>query len=249
MAVTVGKKVAVITGASKGIGAATAIAFAKDSYDVVINYLSDEDAAKKVAETVTATGNHALLVQADVFTAAGVEKLFAAIAQAHTTIDVLVNNAGLPSEPAFGQWAAQDITDSFTANVTSAILCTQAAAPLMSSGGSILFTSSIYGLPFGGDTSLALYSAGKAALNSFAQTMAEQLAPRIRCNIVAPGFTKTPTWDNVDPAAVQACLDETLQKEWVTAEEIASSFVFLAKTPHITAQTIVVDAGRQRKFR
>lgn len=84
---------------------------------------------------------------------------------------------------------------------------------------------------------------------NFAQTMAEKLAPDIRCNVVAPGTTKTPAWDGVDPVYLEKSLGMMLQKEWVTAEEIADAFVFLANTPHLNAQTIVVDGGWQKKLR
>jgi 3-oxoacyl-[acyl-carrier protein] reductase len=242
-------KVAVVTGASKGIGAATAIAFAKAGYDVVVNYLHDEQAAKAVAAQIEAEGQAAMLVQADVFSDEGVAQLYSSVSSKFPKIDVLVNNAGLPKEPAFGEYTYESVTASLGGNITSAVLCTQAFAPMINDGGSILFTSSIYGLNFGGNPNLALYSAGKAALINFTQTMAEKFAPHIRCNVVAPGTTKTPTWDGVAEEYVQKSLDMTLQKEWVAAEEIADAFVFLASTPHITAQTITIDAGWQKKIR
>lgn len=242
-------KVAIVTGASKGIGAATAIAFGKAGYDVVVNYRSDHSSAQQVVDAIEAAGQKAAPVQADVFTDDGVRHLFEVAAKEFGKIDVLVNNAGLPEEPEFGKWTQEAVNRSLNNNVTSAALCTQAAVPLVKEGGSILFTGSIYGLNFGGSPSLTLYSAGKAALINFAQAMAEKLAPHIRCNVVAPGTTKTPAWDGASPAYVQKSLDMTLQKEWVAAEEIADTFVFLAKTPHITAQTIVVDAGWQKKIR
>lgn len=242
-------KVAIVTGASKGIGAATAIAFARAGYDVVVNYRSDQTAAQEVGKVIEATGQKAVVVRDDVFTDNGVQHLFEVAGKEFGKIDVLVNNAGLPEEPEFGNWTQEAINKSLNNNVTSAVLCTQTAVPLMNERGSILFTSSIYGLNFGGSPSLTLYSAGKAALINFTQAMAEKLAPRIRCNVVAPGTTKTPAWDSASPAYVQKSLDMTLQKEWVAAEEIADTFVFLANTPHITAQTIVVDAGWQKKIR
>jgi len=242
-------RVAVVTAASKGIGSSTAVAFAHAGYDVVINYNHDTEAAQATAQAVELTGQKATIVQADVFAETGVNKLFAAIKQTYGTIDVLVNNAGLPEEPPFGKWTEATISRSLAGNVVSAALCTQATVPLMKKGGSILFTSSIYGLNFGGSPSLTLYSAGKAAIINLAQSMAEKLAPDIRCNVVAPGTTKTPAWDGASKAYVDTSLGMTLQKEWVAADEIADAFVFLTQAPHITAQTIVVDAGWQKKVR
>jgi 3-oxoacyl-[acyl-carrier protein] reductase len=243
-------KVAVITGASKGIGAATAIAFGRDGYDVVVNYLSDKSAAETVAKTIETDGRKALLVQADVYTEAGIKQLFDTVAKEFGHLDVLVSNAGFTREPSFGEWTLNDITKSFTSMFAPAALCTQAAVPLMENGGSILYTSSVNGLSFGGNPSVPFYSAAKAAVINFTESMAEKLATQnIRCNVVAPGTTKTPFWDGIDPARAQKNLDMTLLKDWVEPEEIAAAFVFLANTPHMSAQTIVVDGGWEKKSR
>lgn len=243
-------KVAVITGASKGIGAATAIAFGRAGYDVVINYANDETSAEAVAKNIEAAGTIAITVQADAYTEAGIKQLFEVVSKEFGHIDVLVSNAGFASEPVFGEWTQSDIANSFTVMLASAALCTQAAVPLMKDGGCILFTSSVNGLNFGGNPGVPFYSAAKAAIINFSQSMAEKLAPsNIRCNVVAPGTTKTPFWDGKDPARAQKNLDMTLQKEWVEPEEIASAFVFLAQTPHMNAQTIAVDGGWQKKSR
>ncbi|HSX05631.1 MAG TPA: SDR family oxidoreductase [Candidatus Saccharimonadales bacterium] len=241
-------KVVVITAASKGIGAATALAFGKAGYDVVLNYKNDTAAAKAVVRKIDQLGQKAIMVQADVFTPAGIDTLFAEVAKHFPKIDVFVNNAADPSEPKFGDYTLQDVASSLNANFGATVLCTQAAAQLMETG-CILFVSSIYGLPFAGNPSLILYSASKAAMINFAQTTAEKLAPKIRCNVVAPGTTRTPSWDGVADEYVQTSLGMTLQKEWVEPEEIADALVFLAATPHITAQTITVDAGWQKKIR
>lgn len=241
-------KVAVVTGASKGIGAATAIAFGKAGYDVVVNYKSDTKSAQDVANEIKKYGQKVILSQADVFTEDGVMILIDEIKSKYKKIDVFVNNAGNPSETEFGAYTANNIKDSLMANFMSSVLCTQEAVKLIDKG-SILFTSSVYGLQFGGNPSLALYSAGKAAMISFTQTISERLAPNIRCNAVAPGSTKTPAWDGVNPEYAQKSLDMTLQKEWVEPQEIADAFVFLAETPHITGQTIVIDSGWQKKIR
>lgn len=241
-------KVAVITAASRGIGAATAVAFGNAGYDVVVNYKSDEEAAATVIKQIEECGQRAIAVQADVFTEEGIGTLFQAVKATFSQIDVMVNNAANPNEPKFGEYTYDDIHSSLAANFGATVLCTQEAVKLMDAG-VILFTSSIYGLPFGGNPGLTLYSASKAAVINFAQTMAEKLAPAIRCNVVAPGMTKTPAWDGVSEDYKRQCLDMTLQKEWVEAEEIAATLVFLARTPHINGQTVTVDAGWQKKSR
>lgn len=241
-------KTVVVTGSSKGIGAETALAFGKNGYDVVVNYATDATAAENVVSQIEAFGQKAIAVKADVFSEDGIHKLFDAIKPNYGKIDVFINNAGHPEEPEFGRYTLNDINNSINNNFLSTVLCTQEATKIIENG-SILFTSSIYGLQFGGNPRMALYSAGKAAMINFAQTMAEKLSPDIRCNVVAPGTTKTPAWDGVSPEYSEKSLSMNLIKEWVDPKEIASAFVFLAETPHITGQTIVIDGGWQKKIR
>jgi 3-oxoacyl-[acyl-carrier protein] reductase len=242
------KQVAVITAASRGIGAATALAFGKAGYDVVVNYRTNKIAADKIVDKVNKSGSNAIAIQADVFTEAGVKNLFKEIQKTYKTINILVNNAGIADEPDFEGLTLDTIIESLSGNFISAVLCTQAAVPIMKKGSSILFVSSIYGLNYGGATGLPLYSAAKAGIINFAQTMADRLAPDIRCNVVAPGVTKTDAWDGVDPNYIKMRLSQALQPEWVQPSEIADALVFLAKTPHTNASTVVVDGGWLKKF-
>lgn len=241
-------KVLVVTGASKGIGSATALEFGKAGYDVVINFKNDVQSAQDLVNQIERLGQKAISVQADIATEKGVIKLFETLKNSFSKIDTFINNAGDPNEPIFGEYSLGKISKSFEMNIASSVLCTQEAVKLMDTG-SILFTSSVYGLQFGGNPGLVLYSAAKAAMINFAQTMAEKLAPKIRCNVVAPGTTKTPGWDGVADEYVQKSLSMSLLKEWVAAEEIAKAFLFLAETPHINGQTIVIDGGWQKKIR
>ncbi len=242
------RKRVLITGASKGIGAATALEFAKAGYDVVINYKSDKTAAEAVAQKARTHKVQAEIVQADVFTEQGVKKLYKSATKNNKKLDVLVNNAGYADEPEFSSLTYQDIVDSLSANFISAVLCTQVFIPAINKGGAILFNSSIYGMSMSGNPGLAIYSAGKAAIVNFAQTMAEMLAPNIRCNVVAPGVTKTPAWDSASKDYINMRLNQSLQKEWVNAADIGTAFVFLAENPHVNATTIAVDAGWMKKF-
>jgi 3-oxoacyl-[acyl-carrier protein] reductase len=117
----------------------------------------------------------------------------------------------------------------------------------MQATASVLNISSIYGLDQGGKISMPLYSAAKAGIINFTQVMAQKYAPHIRFNTVAPGFTQTPHWKGIAPEYVEACLNTNLQPEFVQPEEIAKAPLFLTKTPHINAETLVVDAGRSKK--
>ncbi len=241
-------KVVLITGASKGIGAATALAFAEAGYDVIINYKDDESAAKLVAEKAKANKGEAKTIKADVFTEEGVAHLFNSVSKIYDNIDVLVNNAGYADEPDFNELTYQGIVDSLSGNFISAVLCTKAFVPIINKDGSILYNSSIYGINYGSNPGLPIYSAGKAAIVNFAQSMAEKLAPNIRCNVVAPGVTKTPAWDSAGKEYIDMRINQTLQREWVDPSDIADAFVFLAQNPHMNAATIVVDAGWMKKF-
>ncbi len=241
-------KIAVVTGSSRGIGAATAEAFGREGYEVIVNYRTDEQGAQSLVKTITDSGSRAVSVQADIFQEEGIDRLFQTVEAEYGRLDVLVNNVGSSGGVSFGAYTITNITEKFIGNVASAMLCTQRAVPLMREGGSVLFNSSINGMPFCASPDSTLYAAGKAALCSFAQAMAEGLAPKgIRCNVVAPGFTRTSAWDKRDPYLTRQQLDMTLQGEFVSPEEVAGAFVFLAETPHITAQTIVVDAGLQKR--
>jgi NAD(P)-dependent dehydrogenase (short-subunit alcohol dehydrogenase family) len=242
-------RVVVITGASKGIGAATAKAFAQAGYDVVINYLQDKRAAEQTASVVKQVGTNAHMFQADIYTESGIKQLFDYAQETYKEIDVFINNAGGPPEPDFGDYDRASIIASLDGGFISAVLCTQAASQLIKPGGCILYTSSIYGLNQGGSPNRALYSAGKAAMINFAQTMAQELAPRkIRCNIVAPGMTNTSHWQTRSEAYRKQRLNMSLQKEFVEPEEVANAFLFLAETPHATGTTLVLDAGWNKKF-
>src|ERR1051325_10796829 len=172
------RRVAVVTGASKGIGAATAEAFGKEGYEVMVTSLSDADGADRLVDTIEKQGSRAIGVQADMFSEEGVERLFQTVEDEFGRLDVLVNNVGSSGGVHFGTYTIANITEKFIGNVASAMLCTQRAVPLMRRGGSVLFNSSVNGMPFCASPDSALYGAGKAALGSFAQAMAEGLAPQ-----------------------------------------------------------------------
>lgn len=242
-------KVVVITGASKGIGAATAKRLASAGYDVVINYLQDKKAAEQTSAEVKKVGVNAIVIRADVYTESGIQKLFSEIQKTYEKIDVFINNAGGPPEPDFGSYDRSSVIAALDGGLISAVLCTQAAAKIIKPGGCILFTSSIYGLNQGGSPNRALYSAGKAAMINFSQTMAQELAPRkIRSNIVAAGMTNTSHWQIRSETYRKQRLNMSLQKEFVEPEEVANAFLFLADSPHATGTTLVIDAGWSKKF-
>ena len=183
-------KTAVITGASKGIGAGIALAFAKEGANVVVNYARGKDDAEKVAANIKNAGGKAITVQADVSNKTDVDKLFSESTKAFGTIDILVNNAGVYEFAPLDQITEDSYRRQFDLNVLGTLLSTQAAVKSMNGGGSIINLSSVVSLtppPTG-----SVYSATKGAVDVITRSLAQELGPRkIRVNSLAPGLVET----------------------------------------------------------
>ena len=184
-------KVALVTGASKGIGAAIAQVLAAAGARVVVNYASSRAGAERVVSAIQAAGGQALAIGADVANAVEVERLMTETVSAYGKLDILVNNAGLYQPAPLGQITEADFHRHFNLNVLGVILTTQAALPhFPPEGGVIVQTSSVVATlcPPG----IGGYSATKAALDALTRTFARELAPRrIRVNGVSPGLIAT----------------------------------------------------------
>src|SRR5437773_6073330 len=180
-------KVAVVTGASKGIGASIAKHLAAQGASVVVNYASSKSGADKVVSEITAQGGKAIAVQADVAKKADIERLFADTRKAFGQLDVLVNNAGVYEFLPLEQITEEHFHRQFNLNVLGLILTTQEAVKqFASTGGSVINISSIASTntPATG----AVYSASKAAVDAVTKSLARELGPRkIRVNAINPG--------------------------------------------------------------
>ena len=184
-------KVAVVTGASKGIGAGIAKRLAAEGATVVVNFAADEDGADRVVEDLSRTGGKALAIRASVANEADVARLFEAVHEAFGRVDVLVNNAGVYAFGPTDSLSVAEFGRHFDTNVLGLLLTTKAALPLFpATGGSIVNISSVVSTM--APAAAAIYVGTKGAVDSITKSLAKELAPRkIRVNGVNPGFVIT----------------------------------------------------------
>jgi len=240
-------KTAVVTGASKGIGAGIAKAFGKEGANVVVNYARDKEDAEKVAAAIEKAGGKAITVQADVSRQADVDRLFEVTKKTFGTVDVLVNNAGVYEFAPIDQVTEASYRRMFDLNVLGTVLSTQAALKSMNGSGSIINVSSVAALtpiPTG-----SLYSATKGAVDVITRTLAEELGPRkIRVNSLAPGLVET---EGTRAAGTsEGNFKETIVARTPlgrvgTVDDIAKVAVFLASDDSgwITGEVLPVGGG------
>ncbi|MFK5597216.1 glucose 1-dehydrogenase [Methylobacterium sp. HMF5984] len=183
-------KVAVVTGASKGIGAGIAKALAQDGAAVVVNYASSKAGAEAVVAAITAAGGRAIAVQGDVSQAAQAQAVIEAAVTAFGRLDVLVNNSGVYDFAAIEEITEAHYRKLFDVNVLGVLLATQAAAKHLGEGGSIVNISSA--ITHVHTPTAAVYAGTKGALNAISGVLANELGPRrIRVNTVSPGYVVT----------------------------------------------------------
>jgi len=240
------KKIALVTGASRGIGRACAIALGKKGYTVIINYNSNEDAANEVKKIIEENGSEAGIVKANVSDLNEVKQMFREITKTYGKIDVLVNNAGIVKDEYVLMMTPDTIDQCLNLNIKGYMYCSQQAALKMFSKkkGCIINVSSVSSLLAVAGQSV--YSATKGAVNSMTATMAKELAPYgIRVNAVAPGFIATDMVDKLPEDKKEEYIQTIPFGRFGEPEEVGNVVAMLAsdEAAYITGQVLVIDGG------
>ncbi|MCA0452495.1 MAG: 3-oxoacyl-[acyl-carrier-protein] reductase [Chloroflexi bacterium] len=239
-------KIAIVTGASRGIGAGIAQLLAKRGATVVVNYNSSPDAANAVVEKITSEGGKALAVKADVSEEEGANELVKVTVDTYGKLDILVNNAGTTRDNLIMMMKPDDFDVVLKTNLRSTWLCSKAAVKTMMRKryGRIINITSISGIAGnGGQTN---YSASKAGIIGFTKSLAREVASRnITVNAVAPGFVLTDLTKDL-PADITSKLNDNIPLgRWGAIDDVAYSTAFLAsdEAAYITGHVLVVDGG------
>ncbi len=235
-----------ITGASRGIGAACAREFAREGYAVAVHYRQSEAQALALCEELTAAGHEAAAVCADVRDSAAVRRMTALVEERFGFIDVLVNNAGVAMQKLFTDTTDSDWDDMIASDLSSVFYCCRAVAPAMirEHRGCIVNIASMWG-EVGASCEVA-YSAAKAGVIGLTKALAKELGPSgIRVNAVSPGVVMTDMMAGFSAEDVAALKDETPLCTLGAPEDIARTAVFLAsdRARYITGQVLGVNGG------
>lgn len=234
-------RVAIVTGASRGIGRAIALAFAREGADVIVNYLRSEEQALETRDQILDMGRGSLAVQADVSSASEVESMVLETVETLGRVDVLVNNAGViePFDfegPDYDRW--QRMVD---VNVKGMLLCSRAVAGHMRKGGGGRIINIVVK-----ETKGSLdYIMTKAAGEVLTRGLARELAPTILVNAIAPGYVDTGWISQLNDEERESVKGQILLRRWGEPEDVARVAVFLASddSSYLTGTTILVDGG------
>ncbi len=240
-----GKK-ALVTGASRGIGRAIALALAAEGADVAVNYAGSEAAAKEVAAEIEALGRKAVVIQADISSNAAAAAMIDQAVKEFGRLDILVNNAGITRDGLLMRMKEADWDAVLTTNLKGVFNCTKAVVKYMmkQKSGSIVSISSVVGLT--GNAGQANYAAAKAGVIGFTKAVAKEVAARgSNVNAVAPGFIKTDMTAALPDKVVEGMLANIPLNKLGEPSDIARAVVFLVSddAKYITGQTLHVDGG------
>lgn len=238
-------KTILITGASKGIGSATAEAFAAEGANIIVHYHTNKAKAEELVHKLKEMSVKATSVSADIASPQEVTKMFEQIHKSFNGLDVVINNAGVFDEKDSPN-NLEAFHRIFATNFFGQIDVTRQARKIMSTG-KIIFISSAHAKLGNGRPSAIAYSSSKAALESYIKNLAKDAAPDILVNAVAPGRTLTPMWGDMTDSKKAKLAADHLTNRWIDPSEIAQAVVFLAKNDSVCGEVLVVDGGMSLK--
>jgi len=238
-------KVAIVTGASKGIGAAIALQLAQEGYQLVINYNGNQQKAE-VVKGLCEKYQTAIVVQADVAKSEDAKRLCDTALETFGRIDVLVNNAGITKDNLLLRMSESDFDDVLSTNLKGTFLMCKNVSKIMMKqrSGSIINISSVVGIT--GNAGQANYAASKAGIIGLTKSLAKEFASRnIRVNAVAPGFIQSDMTDQLDQEIIANLSAQIPMKRLGDPQDIANTVAFLVseKSSYLTGQVICVDGG------
>lgn len=239
-------KTVLITGSSRGIGAETARLFAKEGYNVVINYNFSEKDAQALCDELLKINPNVIAIKANVGIENEVKDMFLQIKKTFGEIDVLVNNAGISKIGVINDFSEKDWDNMFSVNVKGAFLCIKEAIPMMlfKGKGKIINLSSMWGIS--GASCEVCYSSTKAAIIGLTKSLAKELGPsKINVNCIAPGVIETEMNKSLTEEDIKVLKDETPLMRIGSPLDVAKAILFLASSnsDFITGQVLGVDGG------
>jgi 3-oxoacyl-[acyl-carrier protein] reductase len=241
-------KVAIVTGSSRGIGKAIAQRFAAEGAKVTVNWVSSEDEAQAVVDSIKGGGGDALSVRADVSSSPDVRHLVSSTIDHFGRIDILVNNAGVMYTKPVLETTEDEWDRTIDINLKGAYLCSKEVASVMlrQETGKIIMMSSNSGLYHPSAMRFTEYVTSKAGMNGLTKALALALGPHITVNAICPGWIKTDMIADTDPEVERRIIEETALKRWGVPDEVASAAVFLAskEADFITGELLIVAGGR-----
>ena len=244
-------KTAIVTGAGRGIGRATAVRLAGPDVTLIINYNSSSREADETAELCREKGAEVVTVQADVSKASDCDRLVSAALEKTGRIDVLVNNAGITRDGLLMRMSEEDFDDVIAANLRGTFLMMKAVSGIMlrQKYGRIVNLASVVGIT--GNAGQANYSASKAGISALTRSFAQEIARKgITVNAVAPGFINTAMTEAMTETAMKAAVGAIPMGRPGEPEDVAELIAFLAGdgAKYITGQTICVDGGMCMRY-